>query len=366
MAHDQDNERGEGRPRVRPDEAVRRPRVQARSTDSTASSPTSASTRARSTKGDIIVNTQQREAQGARAAHGPHALRRDARRSTSPRRATSSRSSASSATRATRSPTARSTSRMTSMHVPDAVISLAVAPKDRAARDQLLEGAQPLHEGRPDLPRAPGRGVAADHHQRHGRAPPRHLHRAHEARVQLRGRRRASRRSRTARRSRSAPSSTTRTRSRPAARASTARSCGYIEPLPADAVETYEFVDDIVGRLDPARVHPGVRQGLQGGRQEGHAHRLPGRRRPRARSTTARRHAVDSSEHGVQDGRAHGLPRGLREARKPTILEPIMKVEIEAPDEFQGAVVGQVNQRRGVILETVERRQRERHLPRCR
>jgi hypothetical protein len=38
---------------------------------------------------------------------------------------------------------------------------------------------------------------------------------------------------------------------------------------------------------------------------------------------------------------------------EPTILEPIMKVEIDVPTEFKGAVVGQVNQRRGVILETV-------------
>ena len=50
-----------------------------------------------------------------------------------------------------------------------------------------------------------------------------------------------------------------------------------------------------------------------------------------------------------------GFREGYAEA-KPTILEPIMKVEVQAPEEFQGAVMGQLNQRRGTIIDHRERR----------
>ena len=63
-------------------------------------------------------------------------------------------------------------------------------------------------------------------------------------------------------------------------------------------------------------------------------------------------HAVDSSEMAFKTAALMGFREAYDKAGA-TILEPIMKVEIDAPTEFQGSVVGQVNQRRGVILETV-------------
>jgi translation elongation factor EF-G len=57
----------------------------------------------------------------------------------------------------------------------------------QGCRHQLLQGVEPFHQGGPDLPRPPRRGVGADDHQGDGRAAPRDLHRAHEARVRLRG-----------------------------------------------------------------------------------------------------------------------------------------------------------------------------------
>jgi elongation factor G len=66
-------------------------------------------------------------------------------------------------------------------------------------------------------------------------------------------------------------------------------------------------------------------------------------------------HAVDSSEQAFKTAALMGF-REAYEAAKPVILEPIMNVEVQAPEEFQGSVIGQLNQRRGVIqnTETVE------------
>ncbi|HEV8245983.1 MAG TPA: elongation factor G [Polyangiaceae bacterium] len=126
---------------------------------------------------------------------------------------------------------------------------------------------------------------------------------------------------------------------------------GYMEPLPPDAVETYEFVDEIVGGSIPREYIPACDKGFKEGVRKGSLIGFPvvG---VRVTITDGLSHAVDSSEQAFKTAALMGF-REAYSAAKPTILEPIMKVEIEAPVEFQGSVVGQVNQRRGVILETV-------------
>ncbi|MFO0676254.1 MAG: elongation factor G [Polyangiaceae bacterium] len=130
-----------------------------------------------------------------------------------------------------------------------------------------------------------------------------------------------------------------------------AKIAGYIEPLPADAVETYEFVDDIVGGAIPREFIPSCDKGFRDAIKKGSLIGFPvvG---VRACINDGAAHAVDSSEMAFKTAALMGFREAYANAQ-PTILEPIMKVEIDVPSEFQGSVVGQVNQRRGVILETV-------------
>jgi elongation factor G len=130
-----------------------------------------------------------------------------------------------------------------------------------------------------------------------------------------------------------------------------ARIGGYMEPLPADAVETYEFVDEVVGGAIPREFIPACDKGFKEGIKKGSLIGFPvvG---VRCVINDGLAHAVDSSEQAFRTAALMGF-REAYAAAKPTILEPIMKVEIEAPVEFQGSVVGQVNQRRGVIMDTI-------------
>ncbi|MBL8912961.1 MAG: elongation factor G [Archangium sp.] len=129
-----------------------------------------------------------------------------------------------------------------------------------------------------------------------------------------------------------------------------ARVCGYMEPLPSDAVEQYEFVNDTVGGTIPKEYIPGIEKGFNEAIKKGSLIGFPvvG---VRCVVNDGQYHDVDSSEQAFKMAAIMAFREGYDRA-KPVVMEPVMKVEVLAPAEFQGSVVGQVNQRRGMIVET--------------
>ena len=126
------------------------------------------------------------------------------------------------------------------------------------------------------------------------------------------------------------------------------RVAGYIEPLPADAVETFEFVDEITGGVIPREFIPACEKGFVEAVKEGRLIGFPivG---VRVVINDGAYHDVDSSEQAFKTASIMAFRDGYAQAGA-AVLEPIMKLETQAPEEFQGSVMGQINQRRGIII----------------
>jgi elongation factor G len=123
---------------------------------------------------------------------------------------------------------------------------------------------------------------------------------------------------------------------------------GYIEPLPSDHATGYEFLDEIVGGSIPREFIPAVDKGFREAIKKGPLIGFPivG---VKCVLNDGASHPVDSSEIAFKTAGLMGFREAYMKA-KPTILEPIMLVEVQFPEEFQGAVMGQINQRRGTIM----------------
>ncbi|MFM8494551.1 MAG: elongation factor G [Planctomycetia bacterium] len=125
---------------------------------------------------------------------------------------------------------------------------------------------------------------------------------------------------------------------------------GRLDPLPEDAAETFEFEDAVVGGRVPREYIPSVEKGFRASLAKGPIAGFPivG---VKATLSDGSYHDVDSSDMAFQIcARA-----GFREAflnTKPVLLEPIMKIEVEVPADFQGPVTGELNKRRGLIIST--------------
>ncbi len=119
---------------------------------------------------------------------------------------------------------------------------------------------------------------------------------------------------------------------------------------PNESGKGYEFVDKIVGGAIPKEFIPCVDQGIQGAMQAGV---LAGYQVVDVKVTLldGSFHEVDSSELAFKICGSMAFKEACEKAG-PTLLEPIMKVVVTAPDDYMGDVMGDLNARRGMITGT--------------
>ncbi|EDW87776.1 elongation factor G, mitochondrial [Drosophila yakuba] len=129
-----------------------------------------------------------------------------------------------------------------------------------------------------------------------------------------------------------------------------ARIIGVMEPLPPTQNTLLEFVDETVGTNVPKQFVPGVEKGYREMAEKGmlSGHKLSG---IRFRLQDGGHHIVDSSELAFMLA-SHGAIKEVFQNGSWQILEPIMLVEVTAPEEFQGAVMGHLSKRHGIITGT--------------
>ncbi len=127
------------------------------------------------------------------------------------------------------------------------------------------------------------------------------------------------------------------------------RVAGFIEPLEEG---DYEFVNEIKGGAIPTEYIPACDKGFQSAMAKGSLIGFPivG---IRVTINDGQAHSVDSSDMAFQLAAIGAFKEAYPKA-KPIILEPIMKVSVEGPTEFQGNIFGSINQRRGIIISSTD------------
>lgn len=125
---------------------------------------------------------------------------------------------------------------------------------------------------------------------------------------------------------------------------------GTLSPIPSEGEAAFEFEEHIVGGRIPKQFIPPVEKGFRDSLGKGPLAEFPvvG---VRIDLNDGSYHDVDSSERAFYICACDCFRQTMREA-KPVLLEPIMKVEIECPENFNGPVVGDVISRRGLVTQT--------------
>jgi len=127
-----------------------------------------------------------------------------------------------------------------------------------------------------------------------------------------------------------------------------------LEPLPGGQ---FEFVNKIVGGVIPRNFIPSVEKGIVGAMQEGAVAGFPVVD-VKVSLFDGSFHAVDSSDMAFQIAASMGFKKGVLMCN-PVLLEPVMNIEVNCPEDMVGDIIGDLNSRRGRVLgfESIGRRQ---------
>jgi elongation factor G len=124
-----------------------------------------------------------------------------------------------------------------------------------------------------------------------------------------------------------------------------------VEPMPRGG--GFEFVDEIVGGAIPRNLIPAVEKGILEALPHGPLAGFPVVD-VRVRCIDGKFHPVDSNEMAFKLAGSFGFKAATEQAR-PTVLEPVMHVEVAIPDEHMGDIIGDLNSRRGRVQATESR-----------
>ncbi len=121
----------------------------------------------------------------------------------------------------------------------------------------------------------------------------------------------------------------------------------YLTVEPRARGEGVEFVDEIVGGAIPRNLIPAVEKGVMESCQAGPLAGYPVVD-VRVRCIDGKHHSVDSNEMAFKLAGSFGFKLAV-EAAKPTLLEPVMNVEVSAPTDYVGDIMGDISSRRGRV-----------------
>ncbi len=128
---------------------------------------------------------------------------------------------------------------------------------------------------------------------------------------------------------------------------------GRLDVVPEDAEDTFLFEENVVGGRIPKQYIPAVEKGFRSMLAKGPIARYPVVGLA-VYLEDGSYHEVDSSDLAFQVCAQTAMRETFPKTR-PVLLEPVMKIEIECPSQFQGSVVGNLTSRRGIVMATETR-----------